>query len=88
MPRSLNGTPHSVFSQFTLYVHIQAIHASLLLYRLPTPIAIGKLKNEVVECKHREAKNLHTTQGVGYGAIGGHSGVRFNINCWHKLHLA
>jgi hypothetical protein len=35
---------------------------------LPTPpITLGCMKNEVVECKHYEVKNLKTTQGTGRG---------------------
>jgi len=34
---------------------------------LPIGLILGCLKNEVVELKHREAKSLHTVQGVRRG---------------------
>lgn len=48
-------------------LHIHVAHVGLLLVRLPAPTIIGGLKNEVVENKHRKAKNLHTIQGAKQG---------------------
>ena len=45
-------------------LHIHVAHVGLLSVRLLAPITIGRLKNEVVENKHRKAKNSPTTQGA------------------------
>ena len=55
------------FVQFTPYFHIQMAHAGQIARWLPHPITLGRLKNEVLERKHREAKNMHTAQGAGRG---------------------
>ena len=55
------------FVQFTSYFHIQMAHAGQIARWLPHPITLGRLKNEVLERKHREAKNMYTAQGAGRG---------------------
>jgi hypothetical protein len=55
------------FGDSTPYIHIQVVHTSSISHKLPTVLTLGRLKNVVVKCKHRETKNLHTTQGAGCG---------------------
>lgn len=56
------------FQKWTPYFHIQVAHAGQLSPASRTPpITLGRLKNEVVERKHREAKNIKTSQGAGRG---------------------
>ena len=55
------------FVQFTPYFHIQMAHAGQISHGLPHPITLRRLKNEVLERKHREAKNMHSAQGAGRG---------------------
>jgi hypothetical protein len=55
------------FETFTPYFHIQVAHAWQMSVSLPTDLTIGHLKNEVVERKHQEFKNLKTTHGAGRG---------------------
>jgi len=49
------------------YFHVQSAHAGAMSSILPMGLTLDRLKNEVVERKHREAKNLHTAQGAGRG---------------------
>jgi hypothetical protein len=53
------------FTHFTAYIHIQMAHAGLMAHQLPFPLTIGWLKNEVLERKHKEAKNLHMAEKAG-----------------------
>jgi hypothetical protein len=42
-------------------------HAGEMSRALPPHITLGCLKNEVIERKHHEAKNMHTAQRAGRG---------------------
>jgi len=46
------------------YMHIQGAHA-LHMTRDSHPYTLGRLRNEVMERKHREMKNLNKNQGGG-----------------------
>ena len=48
------------------YMHIQGDH-TLQMTRAAHPYTLGRLRNEVMECKHREMKNLNNNQGGGRG---------------------
>jgi hypothetical protein len=48
------------------YMHIQGAHA-LQMTRAAHPYTLGRLRNEVMERKHREMKNLNNNQGGGRG---------------------
>ena len=48
------------------YMHIQGAHA-LYMTRVAHPYNLGQLRNEVMECKHREMKNLNNNKGGGRG---------------------
>ena len=48
------------------YIHIQGAHA-LQITRAAHPYTLGRLRNEVMERKHREMKNLNNNQGGGRG---------------------
>ena len=48
------------------YMNIQGGHA-LHMTRVAHPYTLGWLRNEVMECKHREMKNLNNNQGGGRG---------------------
>jgi hypothetical protein len=51
------------------YMHIQGEHA-LQMTKACHPHTLGHLRNEVMECKHKEMKNLNTNQGAQRGCIG------------------
>ena len=68
-------------SHFTLYIHIPA-HATSKLQTLFTTFTMGRLKNEVVECKHYEFENFHTMQGVSQG---GPSTKIQSVMFWTKI---
>lgn len=55
------------FQYFSPYFHVQTAHAGDMVRSLPEELTLGRLKNEIVERKHRESKNLHTAQGGGRG---------------------
>ena len=48
------------------YMHIQGAHA-LQMTRDAHPYTLGWLRNEVMERKHREMKNLNNNRGGGRG---------------------
>ena len=48
------------------YMHIQGAHV-LQMTRAAHPYTLGCLRNEVMERKHREMKNLNNNQGGGRG---------------------
>ena len=48
------------------YMHVQGVHA-LYMTRSIHPYTLGRLKNEVMERKHREMKILNRNQGGGRG---------------------
>jgi hypothetical protein len=55
------------FQYFSPYFHVQIAHARDMVRSLPEELTLGRLKNEIVERKHCESKNLHTTQRGGRG---------------------
>jgi len=48
------------------YMHIQGVNA-LQMTRAAHPYTLGRLRNKVMERKHREMKNLNNNQGGGRG---------------------
>ena len=48
------------------YMHVQGAH-SLDMIRAIHPYTLVWLRNEVMECKHREMKILNSNQGGGRG---------------------
>lgn len=50
------------FVHFTPNIHVQVVHASSRAQILLEILTLVRLKNEVVECKHQEVKNLYTWQ--------------------------
>lgn len=50
------------FPHFTPYVHIHVVHDASISRMLSSTLAIGRLKNEVVQWEHREAKSLHAAR--------------------------
>ena len=68
------------FVQFTSYFHIQMAHVGQIACCLLHLITPGRLKNEVLEQKHRETKNMHTSQSAGRGGLSAHiRGVSFKL---------
>lgn len=55
------------YEHFMPYFHVQIAHASSMSSALLAGFTLDRLKNEVVERKHKEAKNLHIAQGAGRG---------------------
>lgn len=48
------------------YMHVQGAHALEMIGSIH-PYSLGRLRNEVMERKHREMKNLNTNQRGGRG---------------------
>ena len=48
------------------YTHVQGAHA-LNMTRYIHPYTLGRLRNEIMERKHREMKILNSNQGGGRG---------------------
>ena len=48
------------------YMHVQGAHALEMKWS-NRPYILGRLMNEVMECKDREIKNLNSNQGGGRG---------------------
>jgi hypothetical protein len=53
------------FQCFPPYFHVQTTHVGSMICSLHVELTLGRLKNEIVERKHHESKNLHTPQGRG-----------------------
>jgi hypothetical protein len=51
-------------NDITPHIHIQGAHAGQIANQLPSDVILGRLKNEVMERKHREMKNIKTAQGA------------------------